>query len=148
MDHLSMLRLIWGRGGRGRGGEGGVGDDNDDNIHSPTSLCELWDLPSNRHIVHTISFFSFLSQNNICNHWSHTTRHSTHFWLLQEAGLRLGGGGPMAAFKADWQCPASEGGLLVCRGLRWPCPQTAGLCKGKWRRWFKVQSVKFGLIED
>lgn len=39
---------------------GGAGDDNQENIiHSPTSLSELWDLPSNRHIVHTaFDFFS------------------------------------------------------------------------------------------
>lgn len=40
--------------------------------------------------------------------------------------------------KAGWRCPASEGGLLACRGSRWLCPRRSRLCR---ERECKVKSI-------
>lgn len=143
---------IWisGRARKG-GGEGQerAGDDNQDNIiHNPTSLSELWDLPSNRHIVHTaFDFFSFLSQNNICNHWSHTTRHSTRwkndFLFLSAAGSRAKGVGEQGRGLRSRQA----GDVSLRRGTFWLAGGTVGLvlkqqdpAKTRNRRWLKLHS--------
>lgn len=114
-------------------------------IHSPTSLSELWDLPSNRHIVHTAFSFSFISQNNICNHWSHTTRHSTrwknNFPFLSAAGSRARG----VARRVDGCVLRQAGDVSLWWGTFWFAGGAVGLvleqqdpAKTRKRRWMQL----------
>lgn len=136
-----MLHWNSGAGRRGLVGKwGGCGEGNDDHIiHSPTSLSELWDLPSNRHVVHTAFdfFFLFLSQNNICIHWSqhnttvHTVGETTFcFSQLQEAGRRggeAGGGGVVVEEEGRRLRLRQAGDVSLRRGAFWLAGGAVGL---------------------